>query len=256
MSLLVKELRRRYSQFLNDPLCVYKKCVDTLRKDSSRKWLVVLRKTKNTRTNELRSSVLPENRKNAKYRGSEFKVMVIINLNDPKLTVQWIRSRWDSSLIDYKVGKKVFPDRYDEDIEEVCSNGIHYYLDIECAISYEEIPKRYTGNCVLYNDNGISLGYTQYLNGRKHGNCTLTTHEYRYEGRYENGKKVGIWKTISNDIVIFHEADNTGNIIKQAIMFPSGKKKLEWIYSNFEKDIYTYTEWDEDGNVLDEGKCL
>jgi FtsZ-interacting cell division protein ZipA len=45
----------------------------------------------------------------------------------------------------YKVGDFVKPDSFDPDLDEVCTNGIHYFLTLKAAIGY----KNEYGYCII-----------------------------------------------------------------------------------------------------------
>jgi len=112
---------------------VFKKCCDTLRKDGTRKWLVIFEKTSETKANEDRKGIDPMR---AKFRASCLKVIRIINVNDPSRTIRYLVNEFDGKKTKYIVGKTVYPDRYDRNTEAVCSGGIHYFKSIEQAILY------------------------------------------------------------------------------------------------------------------------
>jgi hypothetical protein len=54
----------------------------------------------------------------------------------------------------YEVGKLVKPDYFNPNLDEICTNGIHYFLTLKAATNYEN------GICIIegikYDDDGQS----------------------------------------------------------------------------------------------------
>jgi hypothetical protein len=49
----------------------------------------------------------------------------------------------------YKTNEWVYPDRFDEDVDNVCSYGIHYFQSLEAAFCYCDlylVPDRFYAN--------------------------------------------------------------------------------------------------------------
>lgn len=169
-SLLVWELKFEYLKKMcskYDVNHVYKKCNDEY--DDS--WIIVLEKMHDTNTNENRIDI--RNIATAKYRANKLKVVDIINMNTPSITKKEIISTYhpkcDNKKTKYKVGDIVYPDYYDPFIENVCSNGIHYFRKIEAAYFYGDMPDNYFGNVTVFHDNGGTYSEGLILRGRKHG---------------------------------------------------------------------------------------
>ena len=148
-------------------------------------WIVHLRFIEGkTKTNENRKSLKErsdEEKLHAKYRGNCFDVIKIEHLwkedeEGNTITFGRIRSSifMGKSLI-YVVGEKIEEKNYDKDIEKVCSEGIHYYLDKTTAEICFESPslkqKEFNGEYIWYYDNGRIYEKTTYVNGIKHGEC-------------------------------------------------------------------------------------
>jgi len=95
--------------------------------------------------------------------------------------------RYHRMLI-YKKNGYVFPDRYDENINNVCSNGIHYYKTLKMALYkylrcfYIQHYDNYTGIIKIYNDEGKFCSKIQYIN---------ELIEYQETGQeHQSGKKL------------------------------------------------------------------
>jgi hypothetical protein len=59
----------------------------------------------------------------------------------------------------YEVGILTKPDKYEEDISKICASGIHYFLSLESALSYNDgciQHFRKDGAIDEYDDNGIN----------------------------------------------------------------------------------------------------
>jgi hypothetical protein len=149
-----------------DQKYVYKKCSDAYSETNrSRKWLVVLKKTHDTKTNESRKV---NNPKTAKYRGSHLKVVLIVDVNDLTSTSDCVVNIIYGIKATYTVGEIVYADSYDEeDIETVCSGGIHYFKTIEPAILYDILPTNFTGTHTEWSEQGDVISTTEYVEGKK-----------------------------------------------------------------------------------------
>src|SRR5688500_6099539 len=143
-------IKETYKQYIDidceNPVYVYKMC-----NSNNNYWLVIMKKLPNTITNESRKYV--QDKKYAKFRASELEVIAIINIQDAK-TIDTINNIYrvrnimgnaiSFSNIIYKIGCKVKPDRFDFNLDVICSNGIHYFNSIEAAYFYRfNIPNNY-----------------------------------------------------------------------------------------------------------------
>lgn len=160
------QLKTRYKKYFNNNSYVYKSCRDVLSKDLSRKWLVIMKKLKDTQTNETRSEVINENY--AEYRANKLKVVKIINTRNPRLTKKFIVNKFTSIReLKYEENKIVHPDAFDNNLNEVCSNGIYYFKLMDAAYYYSDIPRNYTGEWYKWYDDGSKEEYCVYVNGNK-----------------------------------------------------------------------------------------
>lgn len=69
-----------------------------------------------------------------KCRASEAKVLAIYNFDGAELTEGY--SNHYAAFV-YKVGETVYPDKWDEDRWDECSNGIHFFITREEAEEYQ-----------------------------------------------------------------------------------------------------------------------
>lgn len=115
-----------YPEYFCDDKIVFKSC--------GKIWIVVLEKLDTTRTTEKRNV---HDKKYAKFRGDKFKVLNIINKIDPSVTINTVEnSIFKDKTIKY-VKNEIIETEFDDDLNNVCSKGIHYYVSIEPAFSLE-----------------------------------------------------------------------------------------------------------------------
>lgn len=143
------QLKNLYKEYVNNNDYVYKKCYNidicnTYQNDKDiREWLVILKKLDDTRTNEERKSV--SNKLFAKHRADKLLVVAIINVNDLSSEPTSITNKYRDITTVYEVGKITYSESFDQNVANICSNGIHYFRKIDRAYFYEEIPKSFFG---------------------------------------------------------------------------------------------------------------
>ena len=69
-----------------------------------------------------------------KCRCDKAKVIAITDISTNEQVSEIINNAYATTL--YKVGEMVFPDAFDEDRFNECSNGIHFFIDKQLAINY------------------------------------------------------------------------------------------------------------------------
>lgn len=182
------ELQKLCKKYIDDDSYLFKICHDITNslENKGRKWLVIMQKLKDTKTNEKRDDI--KDIKYAKCRANKLKVIGIIDIDNPNVTSSCIVNEYIdnfSSNIErklkttYTVNEIVEPDKYDEDINNVCSSGIHYFKTLERAYYYKDANKnhKYTGYWADWGDSGNKI----------------------LEGAYANGKKIGEWRFWCNN---------------------------------------------------------
>ena len=70
-----------------------------------------------------------------KCRCDKAQVLAITSLNE-KNSFDSVTNENYSPHIEYKVGEMVYPDKFDEDRWNECSNGIHFFINKQDAINY------------------------------------------------------------------------------------------------------------------------
>ncbi len=137
---------------------VFKKCeAKTYTKNYS--CLVVLKKpVKDFQCNESRKDIVDPNF--AKFRCNGLITVAIYDLINTKF-IDSITHKCTMYLgfkkILYQVGKLSIPDLYDANIDEVCTNGIHYFITLEAALNYGifGVEQHFqTKASIAYEDNG------------------------------------------------------------------------------------------------------
>lgn len=119
--------------------------------------IVILKKPKdNFKSNEDRDL---SNKNFAKYRCNGLITVAIYDLIKKKfIDVLSHRVQTADTLlkVTYKVGQLTIPDSYDEDINAICTHGIHYFLNLNCALRYSNGYVREYGTCKYgkYDGNG------------------------------------------------------------------------------------------------------
>jgi len=162
--------------------------------------IITLELLPDSKTNEARNGVYDLNF--AKFRTNKAKVISIV---DPKTTEN---RKWDYSEYDrcfkYNVDQIVEVADYDNNINEICAPGIHYFKTREAAVSYywASVISVPDGTYTFYHDNGrvklvksIKSGFREgkyeiwYINGQKSVECTYLSGEIhgKYTSWYENG---------------------------------------------------------------------
>lgn len=171
-------------EYSNNTQYVYKLCSHksrSIKRSIKKRWLVILKKLDETQTNEgrlIKNEDIKKNSSYAKFRANKLMVIKIINIYNQKITRKFIVNifidvkNYSSKHITYNVGEVVVPDFYDENINKICSGGIHYFKTIVAAYYFRDVPNKYTGIWIEWFDNGVK----------------------RLEGKYSNGERDGIWK--------------------------------------------------------------
>jgi antitoxin component YwqK of YwqJK toxin-antitoxin module len=175
---LIQQIKVINNDYLINPIYVYKSCGE---------YVVILERLLDTITNENRNNIPNEQYKQfAKYRGNKFLVKDIFHKFDYTNKVSSISSSNFQNKLEYKIGKIIIPDNFDTNLENVCSNGIHYFLKLECAFYYS-LQKIQNGEYLKWYDDGqqyIKCTYTNgklneeylewYDNGQQYKKCTYT----------------------------------------------------------------------------------
>jgi antitoxin component YwqK of YwqJK toxin-antitoxin module len=188
-------------KYSKDPTFVYKYCVDIV---SSKPYIVVMQKIDDGKNNEGRSEVI--NKNYAKFRANKLKVIEIIDYDFPETTVDSITTQYPHSnhvtnRTFYKKNNIVVPNNYDENINNVCSTGIHYFNTLFPALFYRHVPDNLTGEWYEWNENGIKTKKSNHKNGLLSGKVYNWYNNGLQKSieEYNNGLRSGEWRTFSEN---------------------------------------------------------
>ena len=213
--------------------------------------LVILEIPEDAKTNLHRKNVVKP--QFAKYRASKALVREIIDLT----TGQRVETAYSINVNDfiYRSGKIVSPtDPFDENLEEVCSSGIHFYLDREVAEFYEKHTPR-NGECKNWHDNGLFERHSFMKEGKKHGEFKAYSDKVDglmiFTENYFEGKKHGVSKTFFDTTGTpceesTYENDKLNG--KYLRWYPSGQIQIDCYYIKGKLDG-EYRQWYEDGKL-------
>jgi antitoxin component YwqK of YwqJK toxin-antitoxin module len=157
---LIHQIKAVNDDYLINPIYVYKSCAE---------YVVILERLLDTITNENRNNIPNEQCKQfAKYRGNKFFVKDIFHIFDSTKKVSSILSSNFENKLEYKIGKVIISDDFDRNLEEACSNGIHYFLKLECAFYYS-LEKIQNGEYLEWHENGQQYKKCTYTDGKLNG---------------------------------------------------------------------------------------
>ena len=168
--IIYNTVQQLYSKYIVDPQYVYKSCGD---------YVVVMKLLEDTKTNLNRNDITDPT--NAKYRADKLYTELIFNKFDPNKTVHSISNTfYYKNKITYMVNSITYPDSFDNDLDKVCTNGIHFFKSIERALLWELDFNKilYTGEYKTYYENGQIKSKCNYIDSELCG---------EYIVYYENG---------------------------------------------------------------------
>jgi hypothetical protein len=129
--------------------------------------------------NESRKDIV--NKNYAKMRCSKAKVIDIYNMDDKDEKFNEAFSLHVGEF-KYTINEIVEPDKYDEDLDMVCTGGIHYFKSFEAAYYWNFDFINYTGEAKVWHENGQLAEKCNNVDGEING---------LYEAWYENGQLSG-----------------------------------------------------------------
>jgi hypothetical protein len=158
-------------------------------------WIVVLQLTKNSKSTQSRLRANHPTRKCARFRANELTVVAIINKFDHTKTRESIENTTGWEAAEYVVGMIAKSGSFDDDLNEIETNGIHFFESIAPAFFYQLDLSNYTGRSVKWYWDGQTDEEGLYLNGKKTGSWTYWYHngQKQKEGNFLNGEKTGCW---------------------------------------------------------------
>lgn len=155
----MEQLQTECKQYL-DGNYVFKRCSNVI---------IILKKPLiNFQCNEMRQNVIDKNF--AKFRCNGLITVDCIHIKS-LLHIKsfhhrfYLKDRTIETI--YEVGKMAIPDSYCEDIDLVCTSGIHYFLTLDAAFYYDNFIR--DGKSFLFYDNGLKKAEWDGKDGNTHG---------------------------------------------------------------------------------------
>lgn len=267
-------LFKNYNIDPNDQNYVYKLCLN--------KWLIILQKLPDTITNENRYDI--NNMKYAKFRANKLKVILIIsiinfNTDVTKNIVDTIINYYNNISTQYTVNKIVYSNSFDQNLNNICTTGIHYFKTLKPALYFKKYSNNYSGIWMSWHNNGRIALKMNIINGKKSGKYETwnTNGQYNIIGEYINDNKSGNWIEyydngqinycnfmLNNKIImnesneintaneIDHKLSSVGNnnlLIKSEGNYMEGNKIGHWIY------YYCNNHKRKEGSYINGKKC-
>ncbi len=162
--------------------------------------LLILLDDSETKTNLDRDNVF--DKEYAKFRTNKAFVVFIYNKHTLE-KVNFISSNRKGKRINYVMGEYVYEDKYDDNKNIVCGEGIHFFLNKERAISYGTVSCK-DGVYPSWNENGRQISSAEFKESKLNGNYyrwnddgKLIKHCY-----YKNNIREGESRRISYDTLI------------------------------------------------------
>jgi antitoxin component YwqK of YwqJK toxin-antitoxin module len=160
-----KKLYPIISKFLSDRTYVYTSCIE-----NNSNWLIILKRTPNTLTDENRKCI--KNAAMAKYIGTYLEVIMIVNIDDATVTLNEVKD--NNNNFSYTVGEVINKKEKDNANNNIYAYGVPFFLNIFRAISHTQNPKeKFSGIWIFHHADGQRLKYAFYHNGVHHGECKL-----------------------------------------------------------------------------------
>lgn len=203
----------KYCEKYDSESYIYKVCSHKNDENVNRlEWFVVLKYCDDTINTEERNVI---DKKYAKYRANKLFVVDIINRYVPSYKRTYIINSDEGIEQRYEINKIIECDNFDEDIDKVYGNGVHYFKTPKGAFYYKRCMK----NGVFYEwyDDGQIKTEINLLNGREEGLVTewFENGNIRCEANFIKGKVEGLVTSWNENCKKNFELNYVkGNIIK------------------------------------------
>jgi len=152
--------------------------------------IVTLRIPNDSKTNINRSDIV--DKKYAKYRTNKATIIDIEDMDGNKYN-NAVSSVYTKKKIQYITHETITEENYNEDVNIVCGEGIHFFIDKEASIYYGTTPPLFNGEFKKWWDNGQLLKKATYVNGNLHGEYKewWSNGQLTFYAPYINGKLHG-----------------------------------------------------------------
>ncbi len=227
-----------------------------LRYKACRNSIVTLLLLDDSKTNEKRKYVI--NDKYAKFRCDRAKVVNIKNVKTGEL-MEGDLSIYDGGFA-YSL-EKIVKTYFNENLNEVCASGIHYFKNTKVALSwfYDQNNNFPNGKWTEWHENGHKYSEGTYKDGKKDGKWIYWGVDGKKdsEGTYKDGKHDGKWtgwhkngQKYSDEVYKDGEYDG-----KWTTWHDNGHKRAEGTYKDGKHDG-KWREWWKNGKKKSKGKWI
>jgi antitoxin component YwqK of YwqJK toxin-antitoxin module len=238
---MYNQLEQKYS---SSEEYVFKSCF--------KEWIVVLKKLPNTKTNESRFYVVSS--QYAKFRADKLLVVDIVHKFTDQTINEIENSVYRERTIKYTKGEIATVLDFDENLNQVCSTGIHYFKNAEAAFYYE-LDGVENGPYKKWYENGQLNLECAYKNGKKNGLYKLLRSDDQPEVKcaYKNGELDGEYKKWNENGQLKLECTyNDGKLDGlYKVWYENGQLKTEYTCKDGYRDGL-YKEWHWTGKLLEE----
>lgn len=128
-------------------------------------FIVVLKKVIDTVTNEKRKGVI--NNMYAMFRGNIFFVEYIVNKFQKKeLETIESSSQYGGIRLNYNLSSIISEPKYDNEVNNICTTGIHYFKSLEAAFYQGIVPSFFRGTYYSWTIHGSPAYKCSYANNK------------------------------------------------------------------------------------------
>jgi antitoxin component YwqK of YwqJK toxin-antitoxin module len=253
----LESIQRLCEKYSNDEKYVFKTC-NNKPHTSYHEYIVVMEKCKDTITNEDRKDIVDKNY--AKYRANKLNVVEIFSVINLSSKDYVVNSWSDSKLLRYEIGKIVECDKFDENLDKVCSGGIHYFKTIIPAYYHCAKPEKGHSKYMDWYENGRQKYEINYYNGILNGFWKTWNNNdgksLSVEGEYQCGKRIGKWieryrggQIKSHSIYKYEKLEYEKIVCEYTEYYENDQKRRQGVYEN-NKKVGTWSSWDSHGVLL------
>lgn len=234
----------KYIKYINDPNCVYKLC--------HQKWLIIMKKLPESITNEnINENINSDSNENyIKYTTDKLYVLVICNVENIDTNLNKLIENYAYGNICYTVNEIIIFNNLCSNAflpkNNILSNSIQYYKNIETAFYDRLCPNNYTGIWTSRYTNGQKISEGMYVNGMKQNYWIrwYSDGSKFAEGYYVDNKFSDRW---------IYWYDKTTSMMNYGIN--KEQKKIKGYYNNGMLTDH-WTKWHSNGQIELDGEYI
>lgn len=248
----LKTIQKFCDKYSTDEKYVFKSCKNQPQ-TSYHEYIVVMEKLKDTITNEERKDVFDKSY--AKFRANRLNVVAILSVVNLSSVTHVMHSWKDSNPVRYEVGKVVECDKFDEDLNKVCSGGIHYFKTLIPAYYHCNKPEKGHSKYMDWYEDGMQKYEIIFFNGLLNGFWKSWNNDGHtsVEGQYEHGERYGKWiekyrgGQIKTNVMYKH-----GKLNGECTEYhENGQERCNGVYVN-NKKVGIWSNWNSDGKLINQ----